>query len=567
METTADFIIVGGGTSGLLLASRLASTLSKPTIIVLEAGQDQNKSIYRNPYDRYALPFTAPELDYGYQTVPQVGLANRMLPYARGKGLGGSSLINFMIYLSGAKGDYDQWAKLAGDETWKWENVQRRLKEIETFDRGVLSEVGHLAQPSSDSHGDSGPVSVGLPRKWEVGTKEIIEQVAAQGIHINLDVNSGNPIGISMAPVSAKNGYRTTSASANLTTQRSNLQVWTNATAKRVIFEGTHAVGVELVDGRKVFSKHETILTAGSFASPQLLMLSGIGPRSELSKLNIKAIKHLPGIGQNMNDHPVVFLTALMKPEFSARMAFETSTSAVASATKQWNEDGAGEFAHQMQSLGVMFNKLPSLSTTPEYQALSPDQQLYLEDETIPTYECTFGGPKFPPSLQIPSGFEYLGISVFGMNPQGSGTLTLSSADINDAPIIDPNLLTNPYDRLAIISSIADSLRIFQATETYKQGFISWLSGPKSDSLVDIEAFVDGGAFPVWHACGTAKMGKVEEEDEGVCVDGRFRVLGVEGLRVADMSVAPLVINGHTQAVAYLIGATAAEKLIEEYRL
>ncbi|KAH7313220.1 glucose-methanol-choline oxidoreductase [Rhexocercosporidium sp. MPI-PUGE-AT-0058] len=528
MEATADFVIVG------------ASTPSRPAIIVLEAGQDS--SSHRNPYQRYVLLFTNPELDYGYHTVPQTSLANRKLPYARGKGL---------VYLSGAKDDYDRWAELVGDDTWSWKNCHRRLIEVEKFDRRVSSELDHLARPGSENHGNAGPVAVGLPQKWEFGAKEIMEQVSTYGIPINLDVNSGNPLGISMAPVSVSNGYRTTSASANLAVERNNLQVWTNAIAKRIILEGTRAIGVELVDGRKVLANHETILIAGSFASPQLLMLSGIGPRDELQKLNIKVVRNLPGIGQNMKDHTAIFWTALMKPAFSRRMAFETDIQAVDAAEKQWQKDVTD----------------PRIVGNPRIPGIAMEQQEYLEQETVPTYECTFGGPRFPPGVHVPLGLEYFGITVMGMNPQSSGSLRLASTDVNDASIIDPQLLTHPFDKRVMIDSVADSLKIFKATDIYKKGFVGWLSGPETDGPDDVEVFIENHFIALWHANGTIRMGKPEDEEIGGCVDPQFRVLGVQGLRVADMSISPITIKGHTQAAAYLIGATAAEKLILEYSL
>lgn len=290
-----------------------------------------------------------------------------------------------------------------------------------------------------------------------------------------------------------------------------------------------------------VFATKEVILSAGSFDTPKTLMLSGIGPREELAKHGIRNIQHLPGVGRSMKDHAAIFMTALMKPGFTERMAFETDAAANEAAAEQWKKDGTGRFTTERQSLLVLFKELPEIHNTEEFQRLPDDLKDYLQREAVPNYELAFGGPKVPPMVEIPPGMEYLSVVVFGMNPQGEGEVTLASSNPADAVSINPRAFTHPFDRRVLIDSVVDAFKIFKSMKQYKEGFVSWLAGPKSDSREDIESFLEEQMLLVWHASGTVKMGK--EEDDGSCVGSDFKVRGIEGLRVADMSIAPVNIK------------------------
>ncbi|CZR66954.1 related to alcohol oxidase [Phialocephala subalpina] len=564
MEPTADFIIVGGGTSALLLASRLASRPSKPRVLVIEAGPSHSSSPnLRNPSDRYSLASTNPELDHGYMAVEQKGLNGRVLPYARGKGLGGSSLINFMVWLCGCKEDYDSWAEIVGDDGWGWENTRRHLNEIENYHVEVEEGLKSVADPSFDGHGhagsdkDSRPVGVSFPKIWEKGVKEFILEGPKLGVSINKDLNSGNLIGLGMSPLSSENGLRTTSASANLKTVPDNLEIWTDAPVARVLFESKRAVGVVLLDGRK----------AGTIDTPKLLLLSGIGPASTLTEHKIPIIAELDGVGQKLLDHPAIFFSALMKPGYGIgeRIAFSRS---------QIVDQKVDEAEKQNQTLAVMFNKVERLYESKEFLALGEKEREFLKREGAPTYEAAFGGPIYPPTLEaeIPEGYEYLSVVVFEMNSQSHGSVSISSSNPVDPPLLNLGTFTDPtgFDVKVVKESIRDVVHFFEGTEMYKQGFVRWLAGPGDlgtgeDEDRELEKLVRENSIPVWHGCGTVKMGR--EGEEGTCVGSDFKVLGTAGLRVVDMSAAPVLISGHTQASAYLIGAMGAEKLIEEYGL
>lgn len=272
-------------------------------------------------------------------------------------------------------------------------------------------------------------------------------------------------------------------------------------------------------------------------------MLSGIGPKDHLHKFNIPVVKHLPGVGQSLKDHPAIFLTALMSGKLFNRTAFESSPSLTTAAKAQWEQDQTGELTHQFSSLLVMFNKLPNIYNTPEFHALEEHEKEYLKRDTVPHYEAVFMGPKIPPNAEVPEGKEYLSLVMFGMNPQGSGTLTLFSADPEDAAIIDPKTLSHAFDKRVLVDAVIDAIEIFKGTDIYKEGFEGWLNGPESLERAVVEKLVEEQALLVWHANGTVKMGKKEDENRGACADGSGRVFGVKGLRVADMSLSPATIK------------------------
>jgi choline dehydrogenase-like flavoprotein len=258
-----------------------------------------------------------------------------------------------------------------------------------------------------------------------------------------------------------------------------------------------------------------------------------------------------------------------MKPGYGigARIAFSRSQK----IADQKKAEGAEK---QNQTLAVMFNKVDRLYESKEFLALGRKEQEFLKREGVPTYEAAFGGPLNHPSLEaeIPEGYEYLSIVAFEMNSQSHGSVSISSSNPVDPPLLNLGTFTDPtgFDVKVVKESIRDVVHFFEGTETYKQGFVRWLAGPGDlgtgeDEDRELEKLVRENSIPVWHGCGTVKMGR--EGEEGTCVGSDFKVLGTEGLRVIDMSAAPVLISGHTQASAYLIGAMGAEKLIEEYGL
>jgi choline dehydrogenase-like flavoprotein len=244
-------------------------------------------------------------------------------------------------------------------------------------------------------------------------------------------------------------------------------------------------------ENAKAFAKHEIILTAGSFNTAKLLMLSRIGPDDHLSQHNIPLIKHLSGVGQSLKDHPAVFPTALVSDHLFSRAAFESSPSLTAAAKAQWEQDGTGETATQFSSLPVIFNKLPNVYNTPEFHALKEREKEYLKRDAVPIYEAAFMGPKIPPTAEVPVGKDYLSFFVFAMNPQGSGTVSLASANPEGAAIIDPKALSHAFDKMVLVEALIDAIEIFKGMDIYKEGFEGWLNGLESLERDVVKRFVE----------------------------------------------------------------------------
>lgn len=234
-----------------MLAHRLSHSPARPSVLLVEAGAKPEADAIRAPFFRYSAPFLRPDLDYAYQSTPTKRLNDRIIPYNRGKGLGGSTLLNFQVYLYGSAEDYNRWADLVGDESWRWEHTKQSFQEIETFETRGASAYSHLANPDPKQHGTSGTVKVNLPPILEKGVVPVMEALAGAGEKVNSDFNSGDPVGIGIMPSSSSKDGRTTSASAHLVDAPDNLTIWTDATVHRLRFEGTKVTGIDTADGRE----------------------------------------------------------------------------------------------------------------------------------------------------------------------------------------------------------------------------------------------------------------------------------------------------------------------------
>lgn len=241
-----------GGTSGCLLAHRLSHAPARPSVLLIEAGSNPPGDELRAPFHRYSSPTLRPDLDYGYASSPQPQFNDRVIPYARGKGLGGSTLLNFQVYLYGSSEDFNRWAKLVEDESWDWEHCKDLFKQIETFDVRGAEAYSDLAKPDMEAHGTEGLVKVCLPQVMEKGVEPVLRAVVEKsGEKHNLDFNSGDPIGVGIFPMSTSKEGRTTSATSHLVNTPDNLEIWTDTTVQRLLFDGSQVLGVESADGRR----------------------------------------------------------------------------------------------------------------------------------------------------------------------------------------------------------------------------------------------------------------------------------------------------------------------------
>ncbi|KAH8805248.1 glucose-methanol-choline oxidoreductase, partial [Xylogone sp. PMI_703] len=554
MAKSYDFIIVGGGISGCVLASRLATTPAKPSILLIEAGNHIDAEQYGNPWQKF-MNFMTPGLDHGYtQTLKNCGLPP--MPYARGKGLGGSSLINFSVYTRGASADYDNWAELLGDDFWRWDHAKERFKQIETLHDNTPEQYKRYHSPDPKDHGYSGPLHISLPSAWEVGTEKIFNAASAYGYPISQDMNSGDPIGWGLPQMTTRNGVRSTSQ-LFLQDAPQNLEIWADAIVTRILFKGKTAEGVELADGRQVSSNKSVVLTAGAIDSPKLLMLSGVGSADELQKHGIELVHELPGVGKNLQDHMVIPLDVKVSEAMFDLEDIYSKPDEFQKAKELWEKDKSGPLGLASQNFILAYLKMPSVYASDEFKQLEPELQKYIEHPHVPVVE--FGLVSGPIAPGAPSPPEHmLSFNALPMCTLSRGEVKLSSKDPATPPEINFNEYSHPFDRLVAIESTRSAMDFVQSPHfTLFRGLGR---APASNSDDDIWEYVKKVSSPSWHASCSVKMGKAS--DPTACVDQDLFVHGLKKLQVADMSICPLMPNGHTQATAYLIGQSAAEKII-----
>lgn len=313
------------------------------------------------------------------------------------------------------------------------------------------------------------------------------------------------------------------------------------------------------------FASHEVILSAGALDTPKILMHSGIGPADQLEAYNIPLVHSVPPIGRGLRDHCFVPLVYTRVEDSTDRAAFYGNQKVMDEALEQWRHDGTGPWVKFACQLGVGWFKLDQLVQSKEFRELPADEQKYLLHETVPHYEIL---THFPVHWFIPqfpqSSLNYSCLLVFLYNAQTRGEVTLQSSDPNVPLRFDPKFLAHPFDRRAAIESLRDAFRVVKC-DAYTKDNVAELAAPKSDSEEDLLEYWKQNISSSWHMMGTVKMGKYGDDD--AAVNAQFQLMGIYGLRVADLSVVPVLASCHTQAVAYATGLTCAEKLIEEYDL
>ncbi|KAI1214225.1 GMC oxidoreductase [Annulohypoxylon truncatum] len=560
MESIYDFVIVGGGPSGCAVASGLAKSPKKPSVLLLEAGGDNDDHNLRVDGQRWTTSINK-DLNWGYKTTPQEYCGNRELNLPSGRGLGGGSAINFANYTIGCRDDYDEWARIVGDDTFRWERMQTRFKDLESFNGEPPAGVGKkYAAPKPTDHGTSGPLKVGYTKECVEDLTEILDCFEQAGFPLNPDHNSGNPIGMSVSINSCQNGVRSTAADL-ITPAPDNLTVSTHSPVQRVIIEGKKAIGVES-NGKKYFASKEVVLCAGALHSPRILMHSGIGPAKQLNEYQIPIIQANEAVGQNLRDHLCIPIVHSRKEPGVSSASFYGDAKAMDAALEQWKKDGTGPWAKYGAQAAIGFFKLDDIAKMKEFQDLPAEEQRFMLLDTVPHYEIFTHLPAhmFYP---IPT-MNYHCLATWYFNGQSRGEITLQSSD-PDVPLkYNPRFLASPFDRRVAIESMRSLLR-FTEHEAYAKNTVALISGPKSDSDEDILEYWAERVISSLHMTGTAKMGK--PGDSNVVLDNNFRVIGIEGLRVADLCAVPVLPSGHVQATAYVTGVTCAEKLAKEYHL
>jgi choline dehydrogenase len=524
-----DYIVVGGGTAGCALAARLSED-SRRTVCLIEAGGSGRNLFARVP-GTIVMAQRSAALNWRFQTVPQPQLNGRRISVPRGRGLGGSALINGMVYFRGNPRDYDAWAA-AGAAGWSYREVLpyfRKSEHNENFGPNVY-------------HGRGGPMNVRSVTHPNPLNFCFFDALASLGYSHRDDLNGADSEGMGLRQLSIRGGTRETTANALLQPAlgRANLVVLTGTHATRIVLEGRRAVAVEARSAGAnltVQAHREIVLTAGAIQSPQLLMLSGIGDGEHLAALGVNVRHDLPGVGRNLHDH-------LASPvHMRTRNPVSYGVSLRAMPRNLWNIAEYLLFRRGPMANNV-FESAAFVKSTPGLDR--PDVQLVFQPAKRP-------GPSFP--YPVGHGFA---ISPVGLYPRSRGRLTLASPDPFDAPLIDPNLLSASEDLPPLIRGIRLARKIFASTAFAAYQAEETSPGSAAVSETELADYVRAQAYTVHHPVSTCRMGN----DAAAVVDPQLRVVGLDNLRVADASVFPSIIGGNTNAAVVMIAEKACDLIL-----
>jgi len=532
VSDTFDFVIVDAGSGGSTLAGRLSED-NNTSVALLDAGGRNDNWIVTTPF-ALVLMVAGPVNNWSFNTVPQKGLNGRIGYQPRGKGLGGSSAINAMVYIRGHRWDYDHWASL-GNPGWSYSDVLPYFKRAEDN-----------SDFEGEFHGKGGPLAVNKLRT-DNPVHETFLQVAREAqFRLREDFNGDDHEGLGVYQLTQKNGERWSAARAYVHPHmgtRPNLRVETHAHATRILFEGKRAVGVEYMQGKQkkvLRARREVIVASGAFQSPQLLMLSGVGDAAALGKHGIASVHHLPGVGQNLQDHPdFVFGYMSDNPNFNGISLKQLPK--LLRAIGQYRRERRGPMTSNFAECGGFLKTRPDLDI--------PDIQLHFgmalaDDHGRKRHNGT--------------GFT---CHVCLLRPKSRGEVTLGSADPLAAPVIDPNFFGDPADLETMVAGFKTTRRLLETPALRPlQKKDMFTEGVNTDE--DIRNVLRARVDTVYHPVGTCKMGS----DAMSVVDSKLKVHGLEGLRVVDASIMPTLIGGNTNAPTIMIGEKAADMIKAEMR-
>jgi len=533
-----DYVIVGAGSAGCVLANRLSVDASA-TVCLLETGPADTHPLIRVPIGLVWLMMSR-RLNWRYLTAPQRQLGNRRLFWPRGKVLGGSSSTNAMCYTRGHRSDYDGWAAL-GNEGWSYDEVLPLFRRSENQARGA-----------SEYHGTGGPLHVADLRSPNELSLAFVAAGLEAGYPRNDDVNGVEQEGVGLAQVTQKEGERWSVARAYLqpARDRPNLTVVTGARVTRVLLDGNRATGVAcLATGGTIElrARREVVLCAGAVSSPHLLLLSGIGPEDELARHAIPRVHVLPGVGRNLQDH----LDVLIVHQCTKPVSLGISPGNVFRQPKHLFDY-------------VMYRSGPFTSNAAEAIGFVTSDP----SEPIPDLQFHFTPARLDGHARDLSraAFTMLGhgyaLHVCNLRPKSRGRVGLASADPLADPLIDPDYLSHPDDMAALVAGVKAARRVLAAKAFDPYRGEELFPGPGVATDAAIRAFIRRKAETIYHPAGTCRMGG----DLMAVVDHSLKVRGVQGLRVADASIMPTLVGGNTNAPTVMIAEKAAEMILAEAR-